>query len=90
MKADGISVIGCGAGEPDFNTPDFIINSAKKALDIGFTKYTPASGMPELKKAVCKKFKDDNGLDYEESQIVISSGAFHSSGNKINPFTPTT
>jgi aspartate aminotransferase len=75
MKAEGISVIGFGAGEPDFNTPDYIIESAKKALDIGFTKYTPASGMPELKKAVCKKFKDDNGLDYEESQIVISSGA---------------
>jgi len=75
MKAEGISVIGFGAGEPDFNTPDYIIESAKKALDIGFTKYTPASGMPELKKAVCKKFKEDNGLDYEESQIVISSGA---------------
>ncbi len=75
MKAEGISVIGFGAGEPDFNTPDFIIDSAKKALDIGFTKYTPAAGMVELKKAVCKKFKDDNGLDYAENQIVISSGA---------------
>ena len=57
MKAEGISVIGFGAGEPDFNTPDYIIDSAKKALDIGFTKYTPASGTPELKKAVCEKFK---------------------------------
>ena len=55
MKAEGISVIGFGAGEPDFNTPDYIIEAAKKALDIGFTKYTPASGMPELKKAICAK-----------------------------------
>ena len=75
MKAEGVSVIGFGAGEPDFNTPDYIIEAAKKALDIGFTKYTPASGTPELKKAICKKFKEDNGLDYEESQIVVSSGA---------------
>jgi len=75
MKAEGISVIGFGAGEPDFNTPDFIIDSAKKALDIGFTKYTPAAGMVELKKAVCEKFKKDNGLEYDPAQIVISSGA---------------
>ena len=75
MKADGISVIGFGAGEPDFNTPDYIINSAKKALDEGFTKYTPAAGMVELKNAVCQKFLKDNGLKYEPNQIVISSGA---------------
>ena len=75
MKAEGISVIGFGAGEPDFNTPDYIIEAAKKALDIGFTKYTPASGMPELKKAICNKFKVDNNLDYEEANIVVSSGA---------------
>ena len=75
MKAEGISVIGFGAGEPDFNTPDFIIDSAKKALDIGFTKYTPASGMVELKKAVCEKFYKDNNLSYDPTQIVISSGA---------------
>lgn len=75
MKADGISVIGFGAGEPDFNTPDFIINSAKKALDIGFTKYTPAAGTVELKKAVCDKFLKDNNLKYDPAQIVISSGA---------------
>ena len=75
MKAEGISVIGFGAGEPDFNTPDFIIESAKKALDIGFTKYTPASGTPELKKAICNKFLRDNGLSYTPDQIVISSGA---------------
>lgn len=75
MKADGLSVIGFGAGEPDFNTPDYIIESAKKALDIGFTKYTPAAGMVNLKKAVCEKFLRDNGLSYEPNQIVISSGA---------------
>ncbi len=75
MKAEGISVIGFGAGEPDFNTPDYIINSAKKALDVGFTKYTPAAGMPELKKAVCNKFLKDNNLVYKPEQIVISSGA---------------
>ena len=75
MKAEGISVIGFGAGEPDFNTPQYIIDSAKKALDIGFTKYTPASGTVELKKAVCDKFYNDNGLKYEQNQIVISSGA---------------
>ncbi len=75
MKQDGISVIGFGAGEPDFNTPEYIINSAKKALDTGFTKYTPAAGMLELKKAVCEKFYNDNGLTYEPNQIVISSGA---------------
>ncbi len=75
MRAEGISVIGFGAGEPDFNTPEYIIESAKKALDIGFTKYTPASGTPELKKAICEKFKKDNGLIYDADQIVISSGA---------------
>ncbi len=75
MKAEGISVIGFGAGEPDFNTPEYIINSAKKALDIGFTKYTPAAGTVELKKAICEKFLKDNGLTYEQNQIVVSSGA---------------
>ena len=75
MKAEGVSIIGFGAGEPDFNTPDYIIESAKKALDIGFTKYTPASGTVDLKKAVCKKFMDDNGLHYTENQIVVSTGA---------------
>lgn len=75
MKAAGVSIVGFGAGEPDFNTPDYIIDAAKKALDIGFTKYTPASGMPELKDAICKKLLRDNGLNYLPEQIVISSGA---------------
>lgn len=75
LKAEGVSVIGFGAGEPDFNTPEYINNSAKKAIDEGFTKYTPASGMLELKKAVCEKFKKDNNLEYLPEQIVISTGA---------------
>lgn len=75
MKAEGISIIGFGAGEPDFNTPQYIIDSAKEALDVGFTKYTPASGTAELKNAVCKKFKEDNNLEYTPAQIVISTGA---------------
>ncbi len=75
MKAEGFSVIGFTAGEPDFNTPEYIIESAKRALDTGFTKYTPASGMVELKNAICEKFKKDNGLDYKPSQIIVSSGA---------------
>lgn len=88
MKAEGVSVIGFGAGEPDFNTPDYINAAAKKAIDIGFTKYTPASGMLELKKAVCEKFLRDNGLKYEPSQIVVSSGAksslFHAISAIVN------
>ncbi len=75
LKAEGVSIIGFGAGEPDFNTPDYINDAAKKAIDIGFTKYTPASGMQELKKAIVQKFKNDNDLEYTEEQIVISSGA---------------
>ena len=75
MKAEGISVVGFGAGEPDFNTPDYINNAAKKAIDIGFTKYTPAAGTVELKKAICDKFLKDNNLSYEPAQIVVSSGA---------------
>ena len=75
LKSEGVSVIGFGAGEPDFNTPDYIIDAAKKALDIGFTKYTAASGMAELKDAICTKFLKDNGLEYKPNQIVVSTGA---------------
>ena len=78
MKADGLDVVGFGAGEPDFPTPKHIKDAAIKAINDDFTKYTPASGTLDLKKAVCKKFKDDNGLSYEPSQIVISNGAKHS------------
>ncbi len=74
MKKEGVDVIGFGAGEPDFDTPDNIKEAAKKAIDEGFTKYTAASGTPELKKAVCDKFKRENALDYSPDQIIISNG----------------
>ena len=78
MKAAGESVVSFGVGEPDFNTPEHIINAAKTALDNGQTKYTPSSGLLNLRKAIAEKFKKDNGLDYEPSQIVVSNGAKHS------------
>ena len=78
MKAAGENVVSFGVGEPDFNTPEHIIRSAKAALDNGCTKYTPSSGLLPLRKAICKKFKEDNGLDYEPSQIIVSNGAKHS------------
>ncbi len=75
LKSEGKSIIGFTAGEPNFNTPEYIVNSAKEALDKGITKYTPVAGMPELKKAICEKFKKDNGLIYDPSQIIVSDGA---------------
>lgn len=77
MKSEGIDVISFGAGEPDFNTPEFINDAAKKALDMGLTKYTPASGTLSLKQAVADKLKRENGLDYKPADIVISNGAKH-------------
>ena len=62
MKAAGESVVSFGVGEPDFNTPEHIIDAAKNALDNGFTKYTPSSGLLPLRKAICAKFGHDNGL----------------------------
>ena len=81
LKAQGIDVVGFGAGEPDFNTPDNICNAAIEAIKSGFTKYTPASGTVELKEAISKKFKEFNGLDYKPNQIVISNGGKHSLTN---------
>lgn len=78
MKQAGESVVSFGVGEPDFNTPAHIIEAAKVALDAGHTKYTPSSGLLPLRKAICEKFKTDNGLEYEPSQIVVSNGAKHS------------
>jgi len=78
MKADGMDVVGFGAGEPDFDTPSFIKEAAKEALDRGMTRYTPVAGIAELKEAICRKFKEDNGLDYKPSQIIVSNGAKHS------------
>ena len=78
MKQKGDDVVSFGAGEPDFDTPPHIKSAAIKAIEGGFTKYTASSGIPELKKAICEKFRDDNGLAYESSQIVVSCGAKHS------------
>jgi aspartate aminotransferase len=83
MKAEGIDVCGFGAGEPDFDTPEHIKAAAMAALEGGFTKYTPSSGTPELRQAISDKFKNDNGLDYKSSQIVVSNGAKHSCYNAI-------
>ena len=78
MKAEGMDVVGFGAGEPDFDTPRHIKEAAIEAINSGFTKYTPASGTLELKKAICAKLLRDNGLTYDPSQIVVSNGAKHS------------
>lgn len=78
MLADGIDVIGFGAGEPDFDTPQYIKDAAIKAINDGFTKYTPAAGTMSLRKAICRKFERDNSLSYAPNQIVVSNGAKHS------------
>lgn len=83
MKSKGRDIVGFGAGEPDFDTPIFIKEAAKKAIDEGFTKYTPASGIGELKKAVIEKFKRDNNLYYQLSEIIISCGAKHALFNAV-------
>ncbi|NLM60698.1 MAG: aminotransferase class I/II-fold pyridoxal phosphate-dependent enzyme, partial [Clostridiales bacterium] len=75
MKSEGIDVIGFGAGEPDFNTPDNIKLAGIRAIEDNFTRYTPSSGIESLRKAVCDRLKEDCGLDYTPSQIVISNGA---------------
>ena len=81
MKKQGIPVVGFGAGEPDFETPENIKKAGIKAIEEGFTRYTPASGTVELKEAVCAKFKRDLGLDYKPENIVISNGGKHSLTN---------
>ena len=83
LKSEGRDIITLAAGEPDFDTPDFIKAAAIEAINAGFTKYTPSSGIPELKKLVCDKFKKDNSLDYIPEQIVVSCGAKHSIFNTL-------
>ncbi len=78
MQAQGIHVISFGAGEPDFDTPQNIKKAAKKAIDDGFTKYTPVGGIDELKDAVIKKFQRDSGLTYRRSEVLVSCGGKHS------------
>jgi len=83
MNAEGQDVVGFGAGEPDFDTPQHIKDAAIKAINEGFTKYTPASGTPELRQAIADKFKRENGLSYKPSQIIVSCGGKHSCYNVI-------
>src|SRR5580700_2199646 len=83
MKAEGIDVCGFGAGEPDFDTPEHIKAAAIEALQAGFTKYTPSSGIPELRQAIAEKLQADNELTYRASQIVVSNGAKHACYNAI-------
>jgi aspartate aminotransferase len=83
MKAEGLDVVGFGAGEPDFDTPQHIKDAAAKALAAGFTKYTPAAGMPELRQAIADKHKRENGVDYKSSQIIVSCGGKHACFNVI-------
>ena len=83
MKADGQDVVGFGAGEPDFDTPQHIKDAAAKALAAGFTKYTPAAGIPELRQAIADKHKRENGLVYKSSQVIVSCGGKHSCYNVI-------
>jgi len=83
MKAEGIDVCSFGAGEPDFDTPEHIKAAAIAALNAGFTKYTPSSGIPDLRQAISEKFKADNGLEYSANQIIVSNGAKHSCLNAI-------
>lgn len=77
MKADGIDVIGFGAGEPDFGTPEHIVQAAVEALEENFTKYTPAAGILDLRKAVCARLLQDFQLEYRPAEVVIASGAKH-------------
>jgi len=81
MRAAGKDIVGLGAGEPDFDTPDPIKAAAVKAIENGFTKYTAVDGIASLKKAVMAKFKNDNGLDYQPNQILVSCGGKQSSYN---------
>ena len=81
LKSEGKDIIGLGAGEPDFDTPQFIKDAAVEAMRKGLTKYTPAGGTVSLKKAIIAKFKRDNGLDYTPKQILVSCGGKHTSFN---------
>jgi len=83
MKAEGRDVIGFGAGEPDFDTPQHIKDAAVKALAEGFTKYTPSAGTLELRQAIAEKLQRENGLEYKPTQIIVSCGAKHSCFNAV-------
>ena len=98
LRSQGLDVLNFSVGEPDFNTPQNIINAAKNAMDSGFTKYTPGSGIRELKEAVCQKIDRDNNLSYSPENIVVSCGGKHAlynacqvlfeHGDEVIIFTP--
>ena len=83
LRNEGKEIIGLSLGEPDFNTPDFIKEAAKKAIDNNITRYTPVPGILELRKVISEKFKRDNNLNYTPEQIVVSTGAKQSLANVI-------
>ena len=83
LAAKGVDVISLSFGEPDFHTPEHIKDAAKKAMDENYTYYTPVAGYPELRKAIAKKLKDENNLDYDFSQIVVSTGAKQCLANAV-------
>lgn len=83
LISEGVDVLSFGVGEPDFDTPDHIKKVAIEAINKGFTKYTPSSGIPELRQAVCDKFKKDNGLEYKPAEVLVSVGAKHSIYNAV-------
>ena len=83
MKKNGLNVLSFSAGEPDFDTPQCIKDAAKLAIDQGFTKYTPTSGIIELKEAICYKLNKENGLAYHPDEVIVSCGAKHSLFNAI-------
>jgi aspartate aminotransferase len=89
LKAKGFDIISLSLGEPDFNTPDYIKEAAKQAIDDNYSKYPPVPGYDDLRKAISKKFKDENGVDYSSDQIIVSAGGKHSLINvmlsMINP-----
>lgn len=83
LKEQGIDVISLSLGEPDFNTPDDIKEAAKKAIDDNFSFYSPVPGYPDLRKAISRKFKEENGLDYSPEQIIVSAGGKHTLMNVV-------
>lgn len=83
LAAKGINVISLSVGEPDFNTPEHVKNAAKKALDENYTRYSPVPGYPDLRQAIVNKLKNENGLEYDISQIVVSTGAKQSLSNVL-------
>ena len=83
MKAQGVDVINLSVGEPDFNTPDHIKEAAKKAIEDNFSRYSPVPGYPKLRKAIVAKLKNENGLDYSMSEILVSNGAKQSVCNTV-------